>query len=74
MSLRRKLELQLVFALVIPNLLFAAQPTAKSSRPLAKARVSQSAISSRSAVLWIAHEQGIFAKHGVDVERFIYAK
>lgn len=68
MNLRRRLQRQLVFVLLMPNLLCAAQPLTKSSKPLLKTRVSQSAISSRSAVLWIAHEQGIFAKHGVDVE------
>src|SRR5215510_10939072 len=36
--------------------------------PLTKVRVSQSAVNTRSAVLWIAKGQGFFAKHGLDVE------
>jgi NitT/TauT family transport system substrate-binding protein len=33
-----------------------------------KLRVSQSALNTRSAVLWIGQEQGLFAKYGLDVE------
>jgi NitT/TauT family transport system substrate-binding protein len=35
---------------------------------LTKLRISQSAVNTRSAVLWIAQGQGIFAKHGVEIE------
>ena len=49
------------------NLYAAAAPT--TAKPaLTKLRISQSAVNARSAVLWIAQGQGIFAKHGVEVE------
>lgn len=64
----RSCTILLLSCLTVGTCAHAAQPPAKTGKPAAKARVSQSAISSRSAVLWIAHEQGIFAKHGVDVE------
>jgi len=49
--------------------LHAAQPSTKSAKlPTAKLRISQSAVSARSTVLWIAHELGMFAKHGIDME------
>lgn len=47
----------------------AAQVVAKSGSPaVTKVRISQSAVNTRSAVLWIAEGQGIFAKHGIAVE------
>jgi len=47
----------------------AAQVAPKTARPgLAKIRISQSAVNTRSAVLWIAHGQGIFAKNGLEAE------
>jgi NitT/TauT family transport system substrate-binding protein len=46
----------------------AAQGAAKSNKPLTKIRISQSAVNTRSAVLWIAQSQGLFARHGLDVE------
>ena len=47
----------------------AAQVAPKTARPsLARIRISQSAVNTRSAVLWIAHGQGIFAKNGLEVE------
>lgn len=42
--------------------------TATGKLPLAKVRISQSAVNTRSAVLWIAKGQGFFAKYGLDVE------
>ena len=33
-----------------------------------KIRISQSAVSARSTILWIAQELGLFAKHGVEAE------
>jgi ABC-type nitrate/sulfonate/bicarbonate transport system substrate-binding protein len=33
-----------------------------------RARVSQSAVNTRSAILWIAQGQGLFSKHGLEVE------
>jgi ABC-type nitrate/sulfonate/bicarbonate transport system substrate-binding protein len=44
----------------------AAPPVAKAAPT--RLRISQSAVNARSAVLWIAQAQGIFAKHGVEVE------
>ncbi len=47
----------------------AAQVAPKSSRPsLTKIRISQSAVNTRSAILWIAQGQGLFAKNGLEVE------
>ena len=47
----------------------AAQVTPKTTRPgLVKIRISQSAVNTRSAVLWIAQGQGLFAKNGLEVE------
>jgi len=46
----------------------AAQVTLKTTSPLVKIRISQSAVNTRSAILWIAQGQGLFAKHGLDVE------
>lgn len=49
--------------------LYAAQAPQKSAKAnAAKARISQSAVSARSTVLWIAQELGMFAKHGVEME------
>jgi ABC-type nitrate/sulfonate/bicarbonate transport system substrate-binding protein len=44
----------------------AAAAAGKSA--LTKLRISQSAVNARSAVLWIAQGQGMFAKRGVEVE------
>lgn len=49
------------------NLYAAAAPTTAKPAPT-KLRISQSAVNARSAVLWIAQGQGIFAKYGVEVE------
>ena len=47
----------------------AAQVAPKSARPsLTKIRISQSAVNTRSAILWIAQGQGLFAKNGLEVE------
>jgi ABC-type nitrate/sulfonate/bicarbonate transport system substrate-binding protein len=47
----------------------AAQALPKIVKPgAAKVRVSQSAVSARSAILWTAQELGLFTKHGVEVE------
>ena len=46
-----------------------AAPTGKTSgSPPAKIRISQSALNTRSAVLWIAQAQGLFAKNGLEAE------
>lgn len=47
----------------------AAQSLQKSAKPdNVKVRISQSAVSARSTVLWIAQELGLFAKHGIEME------
>ncbi len=49
--------------------IYAAQTSTKPSKPAAtKVRISQSAVSARSTILWIAQERGLFAKHGVEME------
>ena len=49
--------------------LYAAQIVQKSTTPsFSKIRISQSAVNTRSAVLWIAQGQSFFAKNGLDVE------
>ena len=48
--------------------LCAAAASAPGKSALTKLRISQSAVNARSAVLWIAQGQGIFAKHGLEVE------
>ncbi len=46
----------------------AALTTKSSGSTLAKIRVSQSALNTRSAVLWIAQAQGFFAKNDLQAE------
>ena len=41
---------------------------AASAQPLAKIRIGYPSISSRQAQLWIAKDEGLFRKHGLDVE------
>ena len=63
-----KLCLLVLFLGYLPDL-YAAQVPQKNSPPLlTKIRISQSAVNTRSAVLWIAQGQGFFAKNGLDVE------
>jgi ABC-type nitrate/sulfonate/bicarbonate transport system substrate-binding protein len=58
----------LIFLGPLPELC-AAQVAQKSAPPiLSKIRISQSAVNTRSAVLWIAQGQGFFARSGLDVE------
>jgi ABC-type nitrate/sulfonate/bicarbonate transport system substrate-binding protein len=45
-----------------------AQAAEKFAKPAVKVRISQSAVSARSTILWSAQELGLFAKHGVDAE------
>ena len=64
----RKLCLLVLFLGYLPEL-YAAQLVQKGTQPiLTKIRISQSAVNTRSAVLWIAQGQGFFAKNGLDVE------
>jgi NitT/TauT family transport system substrate-binding protein len=47
----------------------SAQPPSTAGKTTAtKVRISQSAVNTRSAVLWIAQGRGFFAKYGLDVE------
>jgi ABC-type nitrate/sulfonate/bicarbonate transport system substrate-binding protein len=46
----------------------AQPPSTASKTTVTKVRISQSAVNTRSAVLWIAQGQGFFAKYGLDVE------
>ena len=63
----RRLLVLLVLCFYQP--LYAAQTSQKTGKAAAtKARISQSAVSARSAILWTAQELGLFAKHGVDLE------
>ncbi len=46
-----------------------ADPAGKSPQPkTARIRVSQSALNTRSAILWVAQEQGLFSRNGLEVE------
>lgn len=58
----RRLVLLLSVTL-LPTLVWSAQ-----AQKSVRVRISQSAVSARSTVLWIAQERGLFAKHGVDME------
>jgi len=65
----RSITVYFILSLFIGNDLHGAQTPAKSSKSaLAKIRISQSAVNTRSAILWIAQGQGLFAKHGLEVE------
>jgi NitT/TauT family transport system substrate-binding protein len=59
-----KLKL-LMFACV---LVFPMDWTSAQAQPLRKIRIGYPSISSRQAQLWIAKDEGIFRKHGLDVE------
>ena len=59
-----KLKL-LMFACV---LVFPLDWTSAEAQPLRKIRIGYPSISSRQAQLWIAKDEGIFRKHGLDVE------
>jgi NitT/TauT family transport system substrate-binding protein len=50
-----------------PQMARAAEPASKTAK-LAKLRLSQSTVNTRSAIIWIAQAQGFFAKYGLDVE------
>jgi len=55
--------------LALASELYAAQPQPRTTKPaVTKVRISQSAVNTRSAVLWIADRQGFFAKYGIEVE------
>ncbi|HLN85485.1 MAG TPA: ABC transporter substrate-binding protein [Candidatus Limnocylindrales bacterium] len=43
-------------------------PTGASAQPLQKVRIGYPSISSRQAQLWVAKDEGIFRKYGLDVE------
>lgn len=58
---------KLLLVLVIASLLLSAHRAQAQSRP-EKLSVIYSAIGSSQSPLWIAHEAGLFKKHGLDVE------
>lgn len=61
--------LLLLIALWPTPRLYAAQSPQKTAKSnTVKVRISQSAVSARSTVLWIAQELGLFAKHGIEME------
>ena len=61
-----KASLLLLLLLSFAFEVHAADPAGKGPKPGAlKIRVSQSAINTRSAVLWVAQEQGLFARYGL---------
>jgi len=67
----KRLSRCLLFLLVlcVYHTLHAGQAPQKVAKPAAtKVRISQSAVSARSTILWTAQELGLFAKHGVDME------
>jgi NitT/TauT family transport system substrate-binding protein len=49
-------------------LVFSSAWTRAQAQPLPKIRIGYPSISSRQAQLWIAKDEGIFRKHGLDVE------
>ncbi len=59
-----KLKLMILAGLVVPSLVW----TNAQAQPFRKIRIGYPSISSRQAQLWIAKEEGIFRKHGLDVE------
>jgi ABC-type nitrate/sulfonate/bicarbonate transport system substrate-binding protein len=67
---RRLVELLTLIFVIAANLDSPpAQGAAVTGKPsLTKVRISQSAVNTRSAVLWIAKGQGFFTKQGLDVE------
>jgi len=58
----------LSFFAIAPRVQAASAPEKGGKAILPRVRVSQSAVNTRSAILWIAQGQGLFAKHGIEVE------
>jgi len=56
------------FLLVVLSGLSVEINAGQALQDLLKVRVSQSAVNTRSAILWIAHGRGLFSKHGLEVE------
>ncbi len=64
----RKLCLLVLVLGYLPKI-YAAQAVPTGTQPgPTRIRISQSAVNTRSTVLWIAQGQGFFAKNGLDVE------
>jgi ABC-type nitrate/sulfonate/bicarbonate transport system substrate-binding protein len=59
-----KFKLMIFASLLIPSLLW----TSAQAQPSRKIRIGYPSISSRQAQLWIANDEGIFRRHGLDVE------
>src|SRR5262245_66662483 len=54
----------LLIAALLPLLIWASA----GAQPLQKIRIGYPSISSRQGQLWIAKDEGLFRKHGLDVE------
>ncbi len=67
MSAHRK-NLGYLIWLFVVGLWPTLSDTAQAAQKSVKVRISQSAVSARSTVLWIAQERGLFAKHGIEME------
>ena len=59
-----KFTLMILGCMLVPSLVW----TSAQAQPFRKIRIGYSSISSRQAQLWIAKDEGIFRKHGLDVE------
>jgi NitT/TauT family transport system substrate-binding protein len=57
-------------AVVLAGIVDSAQGADSPARPakLIRMRLSQSTVNTRSAILWVAQAQGLFAKYGLEVE------
>jgi NitT/TauT family transport system substrate-binding protein len=60
----------LLLAVVLAGIVDSAQGADSPARPakLIRMRLSQSTVNTRSAILWVAQAQGLFAKYGLEVE------
>ena len=60
--------MKLKLLMVACVLVFSLDWTSAQAQPVRKIRIGYPSISSRQAQLWIAKDEGIFRKHGLDVE------
>ena len=60
----------LLLAVLLAGIVDSAQGADSPARPakLIRMRLSQSTVNTRSAILWVAQAQGLFAKYGLEVE------
>ena len=57
-----------IFGVLATLIVFAHHAAAQTRASAEKVRVVYSAIGSSQSPLWIAHEAGLFKKHGLDAE------